>query len=200
MKKGLIIFAFLGIVFSCGNQPRVSKVDAKTHLESYIDDFRSRYPKGLDNDAQREKMNEAFKNEIKDSLSNNPLFLIDYPVKCKSVLNNSNDTSLCYVHFQSWIHPDDFEFKNINLNEVGFDIVASVSSRYIDSLKENEYYYVKGKLIDFITLDLFKTYTNSMAFTPLVGISPEIGVSDWFNVSLGMMLYEIEGVEPYNHN
>ena len=58
---------------------------------------------------------------------------------------------------------------------------------------------MKGKLIDFIPLDLFKNYTNSMAYTPMIGISPEIGVSDWFNVSMGMMLYEIEGIEPYNH-
>ena len=135
MKKGLVILVFLSILISCGNQPRVSKIYEKTNFEKFIDDFRSRYPKGLDNDAQRDKMNEAFKIEIKDSLSNNSLFLADYPVKCKSVLNNQNDTSLCYVHFQSWIHPKDFDFTNTNLHDVGFDIVASVSSRYIDTLR-----------------------------------------------------------------
>lgn len=198
MKKGLLIFAFLGLLFSCGNQPRVSKVDDKTNLETFIEDFRSRYPKGLDNDAQREKMNEAFKSEVTDSLSKSSWLLENYPLQCQGVLNHESDTSLCYVHFQSWIQPNSFKFKNRDLHEVGFDVVATVPAKYIDLLKEDDYYTIKGKLIDFIPYELFKTYTNHMAYTAYIGISPEIGVSDWFNVDFGMMLFDIEDIKPYN--
>ena len=200
MRRVIFLFVLCALVLSCVNQPRSVKGNESTHIEKYIDDFRSRFPKGLDNDAQREKMNVAFKTEIKDSLSNDPLFLADYPIKCKSVLNNPKDSSSCYVHFQSWIHPDNFSFKNMNLNEVGFDIVASVPVRYIDLLKENEFYCIKGRLIDFISYEIFETFTNDMAYTASVGISPEVGVSGWFNVNLGMMLFEIDNIEPYSKN
>ena len=88
MRRVIFLFVLCALVLSCVNQPRSVKGNESTHIEKYIDDFRSRFPKGLDNDAQREKMNVAFKTEIKDSLSNDPLFLADYPIKCKSVLNN----------------------------------------------------------------------------------------------------------------
>lgn len=199
MKKVLFIIAVICFFVSCVNQPRISKTNDPINLEKFIDDFRSRYPKGLDNDAQRETMNEAFKKEVTDSLSKSSWLFEKYPLRCRSVLKHESDSSLCYVHFQSWIQPRNFSFKNSNLHEVGFDIVATASAKYIDLLKEDNYYFVKGKLIDFIPNSVFKIYTNDMAYTPRIGISPEVGIGDRFNVNFGMMLFEIEDIELYDN-
>lgn len=123
--------------------------------------------------------------------------LANYPLQCESVKALEKDENLCYVHFQSWIQPRDFDFKKMELHEVCFDIVGTAPAKFIETLKEGEYYTIKGKLIDFIPNALFKTYTSHMAYTPMIGISKEIGMEGYYNIEMGMMLFEIEAIQPF---
>lgn len=70
MKKSILVITLTLLLASCIQQSMKIQESPQTNLEKFVDDFMARYPKGLDNDAQKERMNEAFKNEIKDSLSN----------------------------------------------------------------------------------------------------------------------------------
>ena len=197
MKKLLLIMTAFLLLASCANNGRTASQRANDtcHIEQYFHKFMARYPDGLNNEIKKEEMNKQFVAEITDSLRNSNWLLEDLPLSFESIqkCNNGN----CYVHFQSWIKPTDWEFKDFDFNEVCFDLVGEVPSSYIDILKEGDYYVVHGRLKRFIRLSEFKLYTDEMAYTPFIGIEKETLSDTRVNWQLGMMLFDIDSISEY---
>ena len=154
----------------------------------------SRYPDGLDNDIKKKRMNEQFVAEITDSLKSSNWLLEDYPIRFEGVKEWKN--GMCRVHFQSWIQPDNFKFKDYNFHELGFDIVSEIPMKQGENLKEDNYYIIHGHLKRFISHDEFEEYSDGMAYTGIVGIEKEIG-TDQINWDLGEMLFDIDSISAY---
>jgi len=195
----LFIVCLIAVFTSSCNGPstRNQSLNANdtTHIEQFFHAFISKHPNGLNNDVLKEQMNKVFRNEIIDSLSKSSWLLEDYPIRLeqfKSLGNNKYS-----VHLQSWLHPDNFSFKDYDLHQLGFDIVGTTDSSYVNRLVEGNYYYIHGKLIRFISHQEFGYYTDHPAFTPSVGISKEIGSSTQLNMDMGEMLFEIDSLTNY---
>ena len=185
------------LLASCANNGRTAsqRVNDTCHIEQYFHKFMARYPDGFNNEIKREEMNKQFVAEITDSLRNSNWLLEDLPLSFESI--QKCDDGNCYVHFQSWIKPTDWKFKDIDFDNVGFDLVGKVPSSYIDVLKEGNYYFVHGKFKRFIQLSEFEVYTEKMAYTNVVGIEKEFLSDTSVNWQLGMMLFDIDSISEY---
>ncbi len=175
----------------------MQKVDTRTRLEKFCTDFMSRHPQGLNNDVTMEKMNEEFKKEVSDSLSKSTVFISDFPLRFEGVKSIPGNKNQCYVHFQSWIQPDDFDYEDSNLHEICFDIVGTAPISYAETLVDGRYYLIQGQFKGFLPHNQFKKYSSHMAYTPRIGIEKEIIVTSWYNVALGEMLFDISNIKPY---
>ena len=198
MKK-IIITLWLAVFMlsSCVNNRTSNDAigNDTCHIERYFHSFMSRFPNGLNNDILKEEMNKKFISEISDSLSNSYWLLEDYPLRFENIQQGKN--GLCRVHFQSWIMPDGFSFKDYAFHQFALDIVGEVPTSYIDILKEDEYYIIHGKLKRFLKHSEFASYTDECAYTPTVGIEREIGSSTDVNWQLGEMLFSIDTIYVY---
>ena len=118
MKKLLLIMTIFLLLASCANNGRTAsqRVNDTCHIEQYFHKFMARYPDGLNNEIKKEEMNKQFVAEITDSLRNSNWLLEDLPLSFESI--QKCDDGNCYVHFQSWIKPTDWEFKDFDFNEV----------------------------------------------------------------------------------
>ena len=188
--------AFL-LLASCVNNGRTARqrVNDTCHIEQYFHKFMARYPDGFNNEIKKEEMNKQFVAEITDSLHNSNWLLEDLPLSFESI--QKCDDGNCYVHFQSWIKPTDWQFKDFDFDNVGFDLVGKVPSSYIDVLKEGNFYFVHGKFKRFIELSEFEVYTEKMAYTSVVGIEKEFLSDTGVDWKLGMMLFDIDSISEY---
>lgn len=204
MKKTIFVTAFsISLLSSCGSKGSspISIENDTCHIELFFHKFMARFPDGLNNSIKKKKMNEVFVSEITDSLSNSYWLLEDYPLCFKNI--QYGKSGLCYVHFQSWIKPDGFSFKDYDFNGcydfngIFFDLIGEVSTRYVDILKEDEYYIIRGKLKRFLRHSEFENYTEKSAYTPIIGIEREIGSRTSVNWQLGEMLFDIDTIYNY---
>ena len=188
--------AFL-LLASCVNNGRTAsqRVNDTCHIEQYFHKFMARYPDGFNNEIKKEEMNKQFVAEITDSLHNSNWLLEDLPLSFESI--QKCDDGNCYVHFQSGIKPTDWQFKDFDFDNVGFDLVGKVPSSYIDVLKEGNFYFVHGKFKRFIQLSEFEVYTEKMAYTSVVGIEKEFLSDTGVDWKLGMMLFDIDSISEY---
>ena len=194
MKKLLLIMTIFLLLASCANNGRTAsqRVNDTCHIEQYFHKFMARYPDGLNNEIKKEEMNKQFVAEITDSLHNSNWLLEDLPLSFESI--QKCDDGNCYVHFQSGIKPTDWQFKDFDFDNVGFDLVGKVPSSYIDVLKEGNFYFVHGKFKRFIQLSEFEVYTEKMAYTYVVGIEKEFLSDTGVDWKLGMMLFDIDSI------
>lgn len=193
MKKILYLLVALNLLSSCGYTPSNNTTSPKTRLETFVENFRDRYPDGYINDVVADRSNEEFKKEIVDSLSNNPLFLTDIPLKLEGCKEYSKGKYA--AHFQSWITPYWFEWQSDKLHEVGFDIIAIVSEDLVLALKEKEYYYVFGKFQKFISYKETSKYVDEALYTPRIGLFNEVIPKGYYNIDLGFMLFDVTSVK-----
>lgn len=198
MKKILFSFA-LCILFlaSCVNSQvkSDSPVNDTCHVERYFHSFMSRFPDGLDNDIKKKRMNEQFVIEITDSLKTSTWLLEDFPIRFEG-LQEAIDGK-CRVHFQSWIKPSDFKFKDFNFREFAFDLVGEIPEEEAINLIDKNFYIVHGHLNRFLSHDEFELYASGMAYTNIVGIGEDIGIKGSVNWELGEMLFDIDSISPY---
>ncbi len=197
MKKLLLIMTAFLLLASCVNNGRTAsqRVNDTCHIEQYFHKFMARYPDGFNNEIKKEEMNKQFVAEITDSLHNSNWLLEDLPLSFESI--QKCDDGNCYVHFQSGIKPTDWQFKDFDFDNVGFDLVGKVPSSYIDVLKEGNFYFVHGKFKRFIQLSEFEVYTEKMAYTSVVGIEKEFLSDTGVDWKLGMMLFDIDSISEY---
>lgn len=165
------------------------------HVERYFHKFMARFPDGLDNEIKRDRMNEQFVKEITDSLKSSGWLLEDYPLRFEGLQEYKD--GICRVHFQSWIKPDNFDFKDYDFHEFAFDIVGEYPTEKAINFVDDQYYIVHGRLNRFLPHDEFKQYASGMAYTPEVGVSKEIGTSSSVNWHLGEMLFDIDSISSY---
>lgn len=196
MKKLLYFAIFTLLLTSCFDNGHTigSAVNDTCHFEQYFHKFMARYPDGLNNDVKKEEMNKQFVSEITDSLKGSGWLLEDYPLQFGSITKLNEQ--MCNVHFQGWIRPDGFNFKDFKFNDLGFDIVGKVPIKYADVLKEGNFYIVHGKLKRFLKQSEYVEYTNQMPYTPEVCIEKELGI-DRTNWLLGEMLFDIDSISEY---
>ena len=196
MKKLLLIMTVFLLLASCSSNGHTANGDINDtcHFEQYFHKFMARYPDGLNNDVKKEEMNKQFVSEITDSLKSSEWLLEDYPLQFGSIAKQNEQT--CNVHFQGWIRPNGFKFKDFNFNDLGFDIVGKVPIKYVDVLKEDNFYIVHGKLKRFLKQSEYVEYTNQMPYTPEVCIEKELGVNR-INWLLGEMLFDIDSISEY---
>lgn len=198
----VLFFLLVSTISACNfqgaNNKNAQPVDKRTRIEKFCTSFMERHPQGLNNDVTMERMNEDFKKEITDSLKSSSFYLSDFPLRFEGVKTIPGNKTQCYVHFQSWIKPDGFKFVNSHIQEICFDIVGTAPISYAETLVDDKYYLIQGEFKNFIPHNQFKKYATGMAYTPRIGIEKEIIVTDWYNVALGEMLFNITSIKPYN--
>ena len=198
MKKILCSLAICHLALaSCVNGQMKSNapVNDTCHVERYFHSFMSRFPDGLDNDIKKKRMNEQFVLEITDSLKSSSWLLEDFPLRFEG-LQEAKDGK-CKVHFQSWIKPSDFKFKDFDFREFAFDLVGEIPEEDAINLVDDNFYIVHGHLNRFLSHEEFKTYASGMAYTPNIGIEEEIGLKGAVNWHLGEMLFDIDSISSY---
>ena len=170
-------------------------VNDTCHVERYFHSFMSRFPDGLDNDIKKKRMNEQFVLEITDSLKSSSWLLEDFPLRFEGLQEAKDGKSK--VHFQSWIKPSDFKFKDFDFREFAFDLVGEIPEEDAINLVDDTFYIVHGHLNRFLSHEEFKTYASGMAYTPNIGIEEEIGLKGSINWQLGEMLFDIDSISSY---
>mgnify|MGYP006916087375 CR=1 FL=1 len=202
MIRSIQILFMLICLISCDYKPnnqvnqsqqKEENIDKRTNIEKFYTDFRARHKNGMNNDVLKEKMNKELKQELLDTLTKSSELLSDFPIQLDDMKSNYRDKNSCFVHFQSWLNPEGFQFEDYSLHQIQFDIVGKAPIKYADILKEEDYYYVYGKLKRFITLNEFSQYTNGMAYTPIIGLDKEV-YDDVYNLQMGLMLFEIDSI------
>lgn len=195
MRKLLYTAICALMLTSCvnGTMNQKAKLNDTCHVERYFHEFMAQFPDGLDNDIKKDRMNAKFVADITDSLKSSNWLLEDFPIRFEGVKTIG---SKYYVHFQSWLQPDNFDFKDYDFHEFAFDIIGEVPLEVAENLVEDNYYIIHGKLNRFITHEEFSIYSDGMAYSPNVGIEKEI-IGDNINWHLGEMFFDIDSISPY---
>lgn len=201
MKK---IFSALLLVFtliSCVNtasKREEQTVDEKSKylIIGFVEDFVATHPNFDSNDITREKADEDFISEFRN-ISDSTNLIQGIPVKLEAMNDLKNGKVV--AQFQSWITPQNFQFPG-PVNEVNFDVVGSIDNKYVEILNEDTYYVVYGKFIDCIE-NLLAFYAilgkRSSVYTPLFSVRKDDILDDKYEVSLGMMYFDIDSISKF---
>lgn len=165
-------------------------------IVGFVEDFVAAHPNFDSNDITREQADENFLKsftEVSDSVN----LIENIPVKLCALNKDSKGNVM--AQFRSWAGPTDFEFP-LPVNEVNFDIVGKVDPKYVDRLNENSYYTINGKFIGRIeSIPAFEALLgrSTMIYTPLFSVRKDDIWDDRYEVSLGMMYYDIESISDF---
>ena len=193
----LLVFALISCVNNTSKQ-KEQMVDekAKYPIVGFVENFVAAHPNFDSNDITREKADEDFISEFRN-LSDSINLIQGIPVKLEA-LNNINDGKVM-AQFQSWIKPYNFQFPG-SINDVNFDVVGRIDNKYVDILDEDTYYVIHGRFIDRIkNLPAFYSILgkSSSVYTPMFSVRKDDIWDDKYEVSLGMMYYEIDSISKF---
>lgn len=199
MNKHILIL--LAIVFTgCANSnsslnDEDNRKD-KFPIVGFVEQFVSSNPNFDSNDIMREKADSIFYAEfVSESEQKN--LIEGIPVKLISLQKDSKENIM--AQFESWITPPYFDFP-LPIKDVNFDIVGSIKESYVASLNEKSYYIIHGKLISRIySIDKFRLLVgrNTRIYTPFFGVRKSDYYSERYEVSLGMMHYQIDSISQF---
>jgi len=201
IRTFLVITTMLLIV-GCGNRiKQVKIVDEPLMLEVYMGNFMARHKDFGTNDLTRKIAATDFIKEIKDTLYKVNL-LEGVPMKLSTI--NKTKGGKVMAQFEAWHAPYNFEYKN-GIDYICADIIGVVADTIATKLKQggNEYYILKGCLIDFITYETacLLMETNMTTLTNKVDLDePSSSISNDDNKyvpEFGIMFYQIDKIDEF---
>lgn len=166
-------------------------------IVGFVENFVATHPNFDSNDITREQADEDFLKsftEVSDSIN----LIKNIPLKLCALNKDSKGNIM--AQFQSWIKPTNFEFP-LPLYKVNFDVIGKIDPKYVSILNENSYYTINGKFIDRIdNLEEFQTLLGrgSFIYTPLFSVRKDEMLHDRYEVSLGMMHYDIDSISRFH--
>lgn len=203
MKKVIyFLLSSLMLLSSCV-QTSTNKVDEEQNRKSeypivgFVEDFVSSHPNFDSNDITREQADEDFLRlftELSDSIN----LIKNIPVKLCALNRDSKGNVM--AQFRSWIKPTNFEFP-LPIHEVNFDVIGKIDPKYVSILNEDSYYTINGKFIGRIeNLQAFHALLGrrSSVYTPMFSVRKDDIWDDRYEVSLGMMCFDIDSISNFN--
>ena len=201
MKKSIYILSFLTLLFSSCvnssyNKQEEQNAKSKLPIVGFVEEFVASHPNFDNNDITREQADADFLQsftEVSDSIN----LLQNIPVKLCAI--NQNSKGQVIAQFRSWIKPTNFEFPN-PVNEVNFDVIGRIDPKYVDSLNEESYYTLYGTFISRIeSIDTFMVILgrDTSVYTPSFDVRKDDICDDQYDVSLGMMYFDIDSISPF---
>lgn len=203
MKKVIyFLLSSLMLLSSCV-QTSTNKVDEEQNRKSeypivgFVEDFVSSHPNFDSNDITREQADEDFLRlftELSDSIN----LIKNIPVKLCALNRDSKGNVM--AQFRSWIKPTSFEFP-LPIHEVNFDVIGEIDPKYVSILNEDSYYTINGKFIGRIeNLQAFHALLGrrSSVYTPMFSVRKDDIWDDRYEVSLGMMCFDIDSISNFN--
>ena len=147
------------------------------------------------NDITRENTNEEFVKLVLDTLEKDNI-LKGVPLKLETIGRNGEHFT---AHFQSWIKPYNFEYKE-PITDINFDIVGTIPDSLFTTQKDDEYYSIDGQFvsrIDGIQQMEVLLGRSSSAYTNRIAFDADDIWKEKVEVSLGILYYDIKSIEPY---
>ena len=202
MKKSLYILSFLTLLFSsCVNssynkQEEEQNAKSKFPIVGFVEEFVASHPNFDNNDITRKQADADFLQsftEVSDSIN---LFQ-NIPVELCAL--NQTSKGQVIAQFRSWIKPTNFEFPN-PVNAVNFDVIGRIDPKYVDSLNEESYYTLSGTFIGRIeSIEAFMAILeqSTSVYTPSFNVRKDDIWHDQYEVSLGMMYFDIDSIAPF---
>lgn len=198
-----IIFGLILILSSC-IQPTSNKVEeeenrkAQFPIVGFVENFVASHPNFDSNDITRKQADGDFLKSFTD-VSDSTNLIKGIPVKLEDLCEDSKGRVM--AHFQSWIKPSAFEFP-LPIQDVYFDVVGAVNSQYVNTLNEDTYYTIHGKFVSKIdNLPAFRMLLgrSSSVYAPQFQVRKDDIWDDRFEVSLGMMYFDIDSISEFKY-
>lgn len=202
MKKSLYILSVITLLFSSCVNSSYNKQEEEQNAKSqfpivgFVEEFVATHPNFDNNNITREQADADFLQsftEVSDSIN----LLQNIPVKLCAL--NQNSKGQVIAQFRSWIKPTNFEFPK-PVNEVNFDVIGCIDPKYVDSLNDGSYYTLSGTFIGRIeSIDAFMALLGlrTSVYTPSFNVRKDDIWDDQYEVSLGMMYFDIDSIAPF---
>ena len=203
MKKAIYFFLSTMMLLTSCMQTSTNKVDDEQNRKSeypivgFVEDFVTTHPNFDSNNITREQADEDFLKsftELSDSIN----LIKNIPVKLCALNKDSKGNVM--AQFRSWIKPTNFEFP-LPLNEVNFDVIGKIDPKYVNILNDDSYYTISGKFIGRIdNLHAFHALLgrSTSVYTPMFSVRKDDIWDDRYEVSLGMMYFDIDSISNFN--
>lgn len=196
MRKFFIplVLMLLLAVASCQQKGKVQTTELKNPLENLVDSYMKAHPEYLNNDITKEEGDKYFQKIIVDTTKN---YLAGIPLKLQTINKNGNS----YVgQFNSWgsVRGYDFKAPVVGLN---CDVIAIIPDSLVRTLKEGENYILKGNIIErMANIEVMETILGkkTIAITDVFGIRKDDIYNDKYEVNLGLLFFNLEGISLYN--
>ena len=193
----LTALAIIALYVACMGKPgeRTRFVDEIYPMESFVAIFVETHKNFNTNDITRENANKEFVKIVLDTLEKCNI-LKGLPIQLKSVGKYEEHIT---AHFQSWIEPYDFKFKD-PISNIYYDIICTIPDSLSTTLKDDEYYSIDGQFVSRIEKKAMMDVLlgrSEMPYTNAISIQSNDVWNDKVEVSMGMLYFEIKTIEPF---
>lgn len=189
----LVLMLMLAVA-SCQQKGKVQTTELKNPLENLVDSYMKAHPEYLNNDITKEEGDKYFQKIIVDTTKN---YLAGIPLTLRTINKNGNS----YIgQFYSWHNISGYNFK-APVENLYCDVVAIIPDSLVRTLKEDENYVLKGNVIErMANIEVMETILgkNTIAITNEFGIRKDNIYSDKYEVNLGLLFFNLEGISLYN--
>ena len=163
-------------------------------LETFIKSFVDEHKDYNTNDVTRENTNKDFYKLLMDTLEKDNI-LRGVPFKLSRI---SEKNGKCTAQFMSWIKPRNFEYKD-SIYQVYCDVVGTIPDSLATVLSDEEYYTIDGQFVSRVDgLRMLEVLLgrSTTAYTNSICIEEE-SFNHHVNVSMGILYFDINSVEPF---
>lgn len=190
-------FAIIALIVACMGKPgeRTRLVEETYPIEKFCAEFLDSHKDFNTNDITRENTNKDFSNLVLDTLEKDNI-LKGFPVKLETIGRNGDRYT---AHFQSWIEPYNFKYKE-PVTDINFDIICTIPDSLATTLKDDEYYTIDGQFVSRIDgLELMQVLLgrSESAYTNRIAFDADDIWKEKVEVSLGILYFDIKSIQPY---
>lgn len=150
------------LVFSCQESKHKAEVIQKIQIENYIDSITKKFPGFKSNSLITDELNDFLKEDFKKSINSG--ILLDLPFQLHKVEKCNNKFVITLEHSLT----SKF-YKRGLLNQLELDLYAFTDEQTAKALREDLFYTVDVRFIEYITFENNEKYCAYVLRSPFIG-------------------------------
>lgn len=189
-RIGVVLMTFALVFCSCIQQKQNTEGIEEIHtpkIVSFLSNFIEKNPNWNQNDIISKQIRDSLEVLLSEKLNDGLLDSI--PMELSEV--NEYESGKYAVNFQHWVDTEIYQ-KDSSEFELNFNVIGLVNDSLVNNIQQKSKYYISGNFIEFLGRN-FSNYINGSVYTPLIEI--EKPYSDRYEISLGIMLFEINRID-----